>query len=93
MKIFLVTLGLVGAALSMPLDVEWAQWKQLHGKTYTDENEHRSRMAWLQNYHYIQKHNSEDHSFKLGLNEYADMVSLLQTENSKNNQYYFPLVS
>ena len=75
MKIILLALSLVTAVISMPLEIEWNQWKQLHGKIYSDEDEPKNKMVWLENYQYIQKHNSEDHPFKLGLNEYADMVS------------------
>ena len=74
MKMILVVLSLVTAVISMPLEVEWNQWKQLHGKIYADEDEPKSKMVWLENYRYIQKHNSQDQPFKLGLNEYADMV-------------------
>ena len=74
MKFIVITLSLVGVGISVPLDVEWLQWKQHHGKTYSPEEEAKSWSIWSQNYHYIQKHNSENHPFKLGLNEYADMV-------------------
>ena len=76
MKKLLVVFSLVVAALSMPLEMEWHQWKQTHGKIYTEEDEPIHKAVWFKNYRHIQEHNSQDHSFELGLNQFADMVRL-----------------
>ena len=88
MNTVLIALSIFTVVLSMPLEVEWNQWRQLHGKIYSDEDEQKSKMTWLENYQYIQKHNSENHQFKLGLNEFADMVSLLLTLISFSYKVY-----
>ena len=64
-----------GLVLSVPLDWQWEEWKLKHGKSYKDEaDENHRKNEWTRNYHYILQHNRQDHLFKLGLNEFADMV-------------------
>ena len=75
MKILLIVVSLTTAVLPMPFEMNWLQWKQVHGKVYTEMDEIISRDTWFKNYLYVEKHNREHHSFKLGLNEYSDMVS------------------
>lgn len=75
MKTFLLFFSLAMVALSLPLEMEWDQWKQFHGKIYTEDDEPIHKAVWFKNYRHIQEHNSQGHSFKLGLNEFADMVS------------------
>ena len=59
-----------------PLDREWKSWKEKHGKTYTKESEEAyRRKIWLENTHYINEHNKQNHTFKLIINGFADMVS------------------
>lgn len=71
-----ISLGLV---LSVPLDWQWEEWKVKHGKSYKDEaGENHRREVWMRNYHYILQHNRQDHLFKLGLNEFTDMVRKCQ---------------
>eukprot|EP00742_Colponemidia_sp_Colp-10_P002891 GILJ01003086.1.p1 GENE.GILJ01003086.1~~GILJ01003086.1.p1 ORF type:complete len:371 (+),score=60.00 GILJ01003086.1:172-1284(+) len=49
-------------------------WKQVHRKTYTDEDEHSERYEIFKaNVDYIERHNSEGHDFELALNSFADM--------------------
>lgn len=62
--------------LASPLAGEWQRWKEQHGKVYEDDEQELLHSAiWIKNYQYIEKHNREDHPFKLGLNEFADIVS------------------
>lgn len=70
--LLLISLGLV---LSVPLDWQWEEWKLKHGKSYKDDSDENHRKdVWTRNFQYILQHNREDNLFKLGLNEFADMV-------------------
>ena len=58
------------------MEEEWLGWKQRHYKTYSSADEEDSRLSiWKDNYHKIREHNIANHSFTLGLNEFADLVS------------------
>ena len=75
-----VLLLLLSVALSVlhaqPLEEEWQLWKEKHGKSYQTRSEEDSRRSvWLQNYESIKRHNTHTSSFKLKLNQFADMVS------------------
>lgn len=73
-----IVLCLATVALSTPLALkeEWQQWKEQHGKTYSDDVEESVRHAvWFRTFHHIQEHNKGSHPYKLGLNKFADMVS------------------
>ena len=61
-------------------DDEWQAWKTTHKKTYADEGEEtKRRLIWQENLEFIVKHNLEHqrglHSYRLGMNEFRDMVS------------------
>ena len=57
------------------LQQEWMSWKRQHSKLYSDTDEEGSRwMVWRENYHKILEHNKANHSFALGLNQFADLV-------------------
>lgn len=58
------------------LDTEWHSWKTKHGKVYKDlfEESHK-RNVWEDNYNTIQEHNRGNHTYKLGLNMFADLVN------------------
>jgi len=72
MKTFIL-FALIG--LSFALEVEWQQWKTKHSKSYADEAEESVRkLIWQDNYLFVQKHNSENHTFTVETNEYADLV-------------------
>lgn len=74
----LVVLYITTLAASAPLalEEEWQQWKQEHGKSYTNEVEESMRRAvWFRTYNFIQEYNNEaGNSHQLGLNAFADMV-------------------
>lgn len=73
----IVFLSLAKMILATPQEAEWQLWKQQHGKVYqNDDQELLHSVIWTKNYQYIEKHNTGNHSFKLGLNEFADIVSL-----------------
>ena len=78
MKLYII-LYLATLAVSAPLELEeeWEHWKNQHGKTYSDEIEESVRRAvWFRTFYHIQEHNSAGHPYKLGLNKFADMVSV-----------------
>eukprot|EP00301_Raphidiophrys_heterophryoidea_P019708 c4586_g1_i1.p1 GENE.c4586_g1_i1~~c4586_g1_i1.p1 ORF type:complete len:359 (+),score=83.79 c4586_g1_i1:42-1079(+) len=104
---FAVVCALLGAALAVPtsklskmeaapgMSAAFEMWKQTHGKTYASEAEHNMRLeTFVANAILVEKHNSEGHSYTLGLNQFADMTteeftalqtlwpSTLGTENS-----------
>lgn len=57
--------------------LQWHSWKSAHGKFYVDSNEESERrLIWTENYGLITQHNNANRSFSLGLNEFADMVSV-----------------
>jgi len=59
------------------LQHEWLGWKKQHSKNYISGEEEDSRWAvWRENYHKIMEHNNANHTYKLGLNQFADMVRL-----------------
>ena len=71
---YLLFLSLANIALSD----QWQEWKQKHEKFYEKvEQESSYHKIWNQNYQYVKEHNRGDHSFKLGLNEFADMVRVV----------------
>lgn len=53
---------------------EWFSWKRQHAKVYSSQDEGSKWKVWRENYRKIQEHNKANHSFTLGLNEFADMV-------------------
>ena len=78
MKVLLLT-AFISVCLSSRtiLDDEWEKWKSLHSKVYDDEAvESIRRVVWESNWWYVQQHNSEEHSFQVEMNKFADLVSL-----------------
>ena len=77
---FCLILCLATAAIAAPLalEEEWQQWKQQHGKSYSNEVEESMRRAvWFRTYHHIQQHNNAASDlYQLGLNAFADMVRI-----------------
>eukprot|EP00742_Colponemidia_sp_Colp-10_P000057 GILJ01000064.1.p1 GENE.GILJ01000064.1~~GILJ01000064.1.p1 ORF type:complete len:384 (-),score=96.09 GILJ01000064.1:160-1311(-) len=50
-------------------------WKKEHGKTYAHAQEHTERyLVFKSNLDYIKKHNEDGHSYRLALNQFADMT-------------------
>ena len=75
MKVLLL-LSIVVLATTLPLQDEWENWKREHEKQYSsDMEESFHHAAWFQSYHHVQQHNQREESFKLGLNEFSDLVS------------------
>ena len=75
-----ILLALISVSFAAQLDVEWQQWKTKYAKTYQDEAEESVRkLVWLDNRQFVQKHNSENHTFTVETNEFADLVSFQLT--------------
>jgi C1A family cysteine protease len=71
----MIFFALISFALASPL-LTWEEYKVQYGKNYANKFEHNKRQAAFQeNVEKIKKHNSEGHSFTLGLNEWADLTS------------------
>ncbi len=58
------------------LEEDWFTWKRQHSKVYSTRDEGSKWKVWRLNYQKIEEHNKANHSFSLGLNEFADMVIL-----------------
>ena len=71
----LLCCGLCGYS-QVQLQEEWLSWKRQHSKMYYNTREEGSRWTvWRKNYQLIMEHNKANHSFSLGLNEFADLVN------------------
>ena len=71
----LLCCGVCADLSQVQLRDEWLSWKAEHSKSYHNTREEGSRWAvWRANYQLIMEHNKNNHSFTLGLNEFADMV-------------------
>jgi len=58
------------------LDAQWAAWKQEYNRTYLSGEEDSLRMEiFAKNLAYINKHNSENHDYQLGTNQFADLTN------------------
>lgn len=69
MKLSLALLATVGAS-----STEFDQWKKAYGRNY-DGAEHNKRFAIFEaNKRLVQSHNAGNHSWTMGLNEYADQT-------------------
>jgi cathepsin L len=77
MKLFvLACLVALTAAAPAVQDLEWESWKQEHSKKYEDDDTETKRYGiWLDNMAFIEKHNSEGHSFTVGMNAFGDLTT------------------
>ena len=69
--------ALIGISLAVKIDqeVEWQQWKTKYSRSYVGEAEESVRkLVWQDNWLFVKKHNSENHTFTVELNEFADLV-------------------
>lgn len=60
------------------MDEQWKDFKQIHKKAYTKQEESKRRSIWQENIDIITKHNIEAdnglHSFRLEINKFTDMT-------------------
>ncbi len=65
---------------------DFHHWRGAYNKTYTGEKNLTALFNnWIQNRDYIEKHNEQDHGFKLGLNQFADIDKSHLTQQSHYN--------
>jgi len=82
MKILLITLTLVLAALAHPdYSESWGEFKEKYNKEYENDQDEAYRSGiWSDNIEMIKGHNEEAdngvHTFHLGENEFADLTTL-----------------
>ncbi|XP_053488895.1 procathepsin L [Ictalurus furcatus] len=80
MKVLLVVTALMALANvdSLPLDIEFQEWKQKFGKIYKSvEEESQRKKTWQENHKLVMNHNiladKGIKSYRLGMNYFADM--------------------
>ncbi|XP_071943317.1 cathepsin L2-like [Antedon mediterranea] len=80
LRFVVLSLAIVATLASpfiLDLDDDWEMWKNTHNKAYEKGEEQVRRLIWEENLKKVAKHNLEydmkKHSYKLGMNEYADM--------------------
>ena len=75
-KMLKLTLAIIflGACVALDPKDEFESFKTLHGKKYTSLKEEEERFEhFKENLIKIEKHNSEGHSWRLGVTKFADM--------------------
>ena len=72
----LLVLAVVSASSASPVETQWEQWKEQHGKSYlSGKDEFEKKMTWATNAKFIEDFNKEGHSYTLGTNHFTDVVS------------------
>ncbi len=60
--------------IALPSLDTWAAWRAAHNKHYASpEEEHAAKAAFADNVAYIRQHNSGNHAYSLGLNQFSDL--------------------
>jgi len=73
--IVLFTLLGISCTVKSNQELEWQQWKTKYSKSYVDEAEESVRkLIWQDNWLFVKKHNSENHTFTVEINKFADLV-------------------
>ena len=80
-----ITVAYIALVWCAPMDLEWKNWKQEHGKFYMEESEEfYRRKVWSENLMFINEHNLQNNTFKLKPNGFADMVCRYYLKNNCN---------
>lgn len=89
LKVVYLLLYVVAVALaSSSFQKRWQQWKEKHGKEYLNRQEElERRVTWASSLKFIENFNRENHSYKLGLNHFADMVGTYIVQNILTHSY------
>lgn len=77
MNKFILLLALIGFATALRADTYhnlWTAWKTQYKKTYTAAEELARYGIFVENYHNINRLNTENGSVKFGLNKFADLT-------------------
>ncbi|XP_072338900.1 procathepsin L-like isoform X2 [Scyliorhinus torazame] len=74
----IMVLTVTTSSLFDPLLTEgWENWKMLHQKQYTENDERGRRMVWEKNLWFVEYHNQEylmgKHTYNLKMNQFGDM--------------------
>ena len=76
MKLLIALATIIGVTIAT-LNNDWDLWKSQYAKSYEDEaTESVRRLVWEDNWRFVQRHNSEGHSFQVEMNKFADLVSV-----------------
>jgi len=81
MKCIALLAFVVAAALAasvqtkLDVDASWTAWKLKYQKTYLGAEESMREAIFNENLAYINKHNSQGHSFQLGMNQFGDLTN------------------
>jgi cathepsin L len=67
----------LAASVQTKLDVDasWTAWKLKYQKSYLGAEESTRQAIFNENLAYITKHNSEGHSYELGMNQFGDLTN------------------
>ncbi|XP_077976870.1 cathepsin L-like [Glandiceps talaboti] len=69
--------ALVAIAAAVSVDVEWEEWKTIHGKVYSQEEELTRRVKWHNNMKFIQLHNRDfangNKNYGVAMNKFGDL--------------------
>ena len=61
---------------AVPIETEWKQWKEQHGKTYLNgKEEFQRKITWARNAKFVKDFNQGQHSYSLAMNHLSDVVS------------------
>ena len=68
----------------------WEGFKKIHKRTYVGVEERMREKIFLDNLKEIEDFNAEDHSYKLGVNQFTDLVSIyiMQYTGAQKNCIY-----
>jgi cathepsin L len=58
-----------------PLTSVFTSWMRNHQKSYSNEEFLYRWNVWLDNYHYIEEHNHQNHTFSLAMNSFGDLTT------------------
>ncbi|GBL99439.1 hypothetical protein AVEN_214768-1 [Araneus ventricosus] len=76
--------------LDPKLNEHWENFKKVFGKVYDETEEVSRRMIWEQRVSDVVRHNLRYdlgfHSYRKGINEYSDMVSVKNQHNYSDNK-------
>ncbi|XP_072338897.1 procathepsin L-like isoform X1 [Scyliorhinus torazame] len=86
----IMVLTVTTSSLFDPLLTEgWENWKMLHQKQYTENDERGRRMVWEKNLWFVEYHNQEylmgKHTYNLKMNQFGDMT--LEEFNEQMNGF------
>jgi len=73
----LLALGAFARAPAKGVDFKalWGPWKAMNAKKYVPDEETNRYETFTKNYDRVLKHNNEKHSYKLALNQFADLTA------------------